>query len=70
MYPRRAGDVRELLLEVDPVSFDIRRLRITHRDGARTDFLFDEIESNTGLDSSLFEFEVPPGVELVDGIGY
>ncbi len=70
MYPARESDVEELLLEVDPVSFDIRRLRIAHRDGGRTDFLFDGIESNTGLERSLFDFEVPPGVELVDGIGH
>jgi len=70
LYPRRESYIEELLLEVDPVNFDIRRLRITHRDGARTDFFFDGIESNIGLESTFFNFTVPPGVELVDGIGH
>lgn len=69
MYPRRDSYVDHVLLEVNPLNFDIRRLRIVHKDGAASEFLFSEIESNIGLDDSLFDFEIPPGVQLIDGIG-
>lgn len=69
MYPRRESYVEHVLLEVNPLNFDIQRLRIVHKDGAASEFLFSEIESNVGLDDSLFDFEIPPGVQVIDGIG-
>jgi outer membrane lipoprotein carrier protein len=69
MYPRRENDIEEVLLEVDPASFDIRRLRLAYRDGSVSEFIFNGIRTNTGVDPSRFEFEPPPGVDVVEGIG-
>ena len=68
MYPRRESDVDEVVLDVDPATFDIRRLRMTYVDDSVSEFVFDRIETNTGLDRSLFEFMPPAGAEVVDGI--
>ncbi len=68
MYPRRASDVDEVVLDVDPLTFDIRRVRMTYVDSSVSEFVFDRIEINSGLDRSLFEFVPPDGTEVVDGI--
>ncbi len=69
MYPRRESDVREVVLDVDPVTFDIRRLRLTYVDDSIMEFVFDKVQTNIGLDRSLFDFVPPPEVEIVEGIG-
>jgi outer membrane lipoprotein carrier protein len=69
MYPRRESDVEEVELEVDPTTFDIRRLQLAYVDGSRSEFIFDRVETNRGLDRDLFEFLPPPDVEIVEGIG-
>ena len=68
MYPRRESDVNEVVLDVDPATFDIRRVRMTYVDDSVMEFVFDRIETNSGLDRSLFEFVPPAGTEVVDGI--
>jgi outer membrane lipoprotein carrier protein len=69
MYPRRKTDLNEVVMEVDPANYQVRRLLLTHSDGSRSEFIFSNIRTNTGLRSALFDFKVPPGVEVVDGIG-
>ncbi len=66
LRPKRADDrVRDLLLETDGQS-RIRRLKITENDGAVTEFrLLGEVV-NPPLDNSMFQFRIPPGVEVVD----
>jgi outer membrane lipoprotein carrier protein len=68
MYPRRESDVNEVVLDVDPVTFDIRRVRMTYVDDSVMEFVFDRIETNSDLDRSLFEFVPPDGTEVVEGI--
>jgi outer membrane lipoprotein carrier protein len=68
MYPRKKTDLSEVVMEVDPANFQIRRLLLTHSDGSRQEFIFSNIRTNTGLRTSLFDFKVPAGVEVVDGI--
>ena len=68
MYPRRQSDVQEVTLEVDPRTFDIRRLQLSYRDGAISEFIFSRVETNIGLDRSMFDFVPPPDAELVEGI--
>jgi outer membrane lipoprotein carrier protein len=70
MYPRRKTDLTEIVMEVDPASFQMRRLALTHSDGSRTEFVFSNIRTNTGLSQSLFNFKIPPGVEVIEGIGH
>src|SRR5262245_35784929 len=69
MSPKRKTDLKELVMEVDPQSFQIRRLVLDHSDGSHSEFIFSNIQTNTGLKASLFEFKVPPGVQVVEGIG-
>lgn len=69
MYPRRKMDLTEVVMEVDPANFQIRRLLLHHSDGSHSEFIFSNIRTNTGLGASLFDFKVPPGVQVVDGIG-
>jgi outer membrane lipoprotein-sorting protein len=69
MVPRRESDVDAVLLEVSPTTFDIRRLQLTYGDGSISEFIFNRVETNVGLDRSLFDFVPPPGVQVIDGIG-
>jgi outer membrane lipoprotein carrier protein len=69
MTPKRKTDLTELIMEVDPANYQIRRLRLAHSDGSRLDFIFSNIRTNTGIKASFFEFKVPPGVQVVEGIG-
>ena len=56
---------RELLLEVDGRQ-RLRRIKILETNGTITEFrLFGEIP-NPPLDSALFRFRLPPGVELIE----
>ena len=68
MYPRRKTDLSEVIMEVDPANFQVRRLLLAHMDGSKSEFIFSNIRINTGLKASLFQFKVPTGVEIVDGI--
>jgi len=69
MYPRRKTDLAELVMEVDPANFLVRRLLLVHTDGSRMEFIFSNIRINTGLRASMFDFKVPAGVEVIEGIG-
>src|SRR3989449_3076735 len=68
MYPKRKTDLQEVVMEVDPASYLIRRLLLSHTDGSRSEFIFSGIRTNTGLRTSLFDFEVPAGVEVIQGL--
>jgi len=69
MIPKRKTDLKNIVMEVDPQNFQIRRLILDHQDGAHQEFIFSNIRANTGLKASLFDFKVPPGVQVVEGIG-
>ena len=69
MTPKRKTDLTELILEVDPANYQIRHLRLAHSDGSQSDFIFSNIRINAGVNASLFNFKVPPGVQVVEGIG-
>jgi outer membrane lipoprotein carrier protein len=69
MYPKSKTDLQEVVMEVDPTSYFIRRLLLAHSDGSRSEFIFSGIRTNTGLRASLFDFAVPPGVEVIQGLG-
>ena len=69
MVPKAKSDLTELLMEVDPSSFLIRRLVISRADRSMVDMRFSNIQTNTGLRPGLFEFKIPPGVQVLEGIG-
>jgi outer membrane lipoprotein carrier protein len=65
MVPRRKTDLLSLTMEVDPQTFQIRRLELVHMDDSRSEFIFSNIRTNTGLMASLFDFKLPRGVQVV-----
>ncbi len=69
MVPRRKTDLSELVAEIDPQSFLIRRLVLGHQDGSRSELTFSNIQVNTGLKAGLFNFVPPAGVQVLEGIG-
>jgi outer membrane lipoprotein carrier protein len=69
MHPKRTTDLTELVMEVEPESYLIRRLKLSHNDGSSFEFRFSNIRVNAGLKSDLFNFKVPAGVRVVKGIG-
>ena len=69
MFPKRKTDLQEVMMEVDPATYLIRRLVLAHFDGSRSEFIFSGIRTNSGLRSSMFDFTVPKGVEVIQGLG-
>src|SRR5438034_11164290 len=69
MYPKRKTDLQQIIMEADPSNYEILRLRFAHSDGSRSEFIFSSIRLNTGLRASMFDFKVPPGVDVVQGLG-
>lgn len=69
MTPKRETDLKELVMEVDPATFLIRRVDMSYIDGQRQEFIFSNIRTNVGLKTSLFDFAVPVGVEVIEGPG-
>jgi outer membrane lipoprotein carrier protein len=66
LTPKRTADFREIALEIVPASFQIARLSFTDANGARSDFLFSNIQENSASDDSLFTFKVPAGVQVIE----
>lgn len=64
MLPKRLQDFEELLIEIDPDSFQIARLSIVESDGERSDFIFSNIRENIPAPSAEFTFKAPAGVEV------
>jgi outer membrane lipoprotein carrier protein len=69
MYPKRKTDLQEVVMEVDPATHLIRRLVLAHSDGSRSEFIFSGLRTNTGLPASMFDFVIPKGVEVIQGLG-
>lgn len=57
--------LRELRLEVDQESYDIKRSIIIDHFGNETDIRYINIRTNHGLEEDVFTLELPPGVEKV-----
>src|SRR5215471_6062864 len=65
LIPKRAPEgFKELLAEVNPASFEVRRLVIFGRNGSRMDFLLTNVRENYIAPDSEFTFTPPPGVIL------
>jgi chaperone LolA len=63
LFPRRAPEeFKQLLVEVSTASFEVRRMVIFERTGARMDFLLSNIRENYVAPDSQFQFVTPPGV--------
>ena len=67
LVPARApGEFKKLLVEVDPIKFEVRRLVIFERSGARMDFLLNNVRENYVAPDEEFTFTPPPGVIVKD----
>jgi len=65
LFPKRAPEeFKQLLVEVSPASFEVRRMVIFERSGARMDFLLSNLRENYVAPENQFQFTVPPGVIL------
>jgi outer membrane lipoprotein carrier protein len=70
LTPHRADlDFQKLLLAVDPDRLQIRKLIVIDPLGDRMSFTFSDLEEDVALQDSLFHFEPPPGVRVVEGEG-
>jgi outer membrane lipoprotein carrier protein len=66
LFPRKAPDsFKQLLVEVSPYSYEVRRLVIFEQSGARIDFLLDNMRENNLAPDAWFSFTPPPGVSVV-----
>ncbi len=64
LIPKRAQQLRELRIEVNPVTLQLTRLSFVDAAGARSDFLFSNIRENAPASDGLFIFTLPAGVEI------
>jgi len=63
LYPKRAPEgFKQLLVEVSPATFEVRRIVIFERSGARMDFLLSNVRENYVAPESQFQFAPPEGV--------
>jgi outer membrane lipoprotein carrier protein len=59
-------EIEHLYVDVD-AGDRIRAILVVDAQGNRSQFAFDAIRENVGLDDRLFRFEVPRGVEVIAG---
>ena len=65
--PRKAEpEIEHLYVDVD-ADDRIRAILVVDAQGNRSQFAFDAIRENVGLEDRLFRFEVPRGVEVITG---
>lgn len=60
------GGVSEIMLGIDPQRFDIAWSRIRDAAGNVTTIRFSNLRKGVGLQDSLFRFQVPDGVDVVE----
>ena len=67
LTPRKAApEIEHLYVDVDEEA-RIRGILVIDAQGNRSQFVFDDIRENVGLQDRLFQFEVPRGVEVITG---
>ena len=67
LTPKRSDlEFQKVLLAIDPDRLQIRKLVLVDPLGDRMSFTFSDMEEDIALPDSLFRFEPPPGVEVVD----
>lgn len=63
LFPKRAPEeFKQLLVEVGPGSFEVRRMVIFERSGARMDFMLSNLRENYIAPDTEFQFTPPPSV--------
>lgn len=65
LFPKRAPEeFKQLLVEVSTASFEVRRMVIFERSGARMEFLLSNVRENFIAPDNQFQFAAPPGVTV------
>ena len=65
LVPKRAPeDFRRLMAEVNPATFEVRRLVVFERSGARMEFLLSDVRENYVAADHEFSFTPPRGVTV------
>lgn len=68
LFPKRAPEeFKQLMVEVSPSTFEVRRMVIFERSGARMDFLLTNVRENYVAPEDKFQFVAPPGVTIKRG---
>ncbi len=67
LVPKTGGDRIEMGL--DPSSYDLMAVRVTDAMGNTTSIRFSAVRTNLQLADSLFNFDVPPGADVVQAPG-
>ncbi|MBX3023332.1 outer membrane lipoprotein chaperone LolA [bacterium] len=66
LKPRGDADLGTLILTVDPHTYDITGAEVTDPIGNVTKLQFSDLRRNVGLADEAFQFEAPPGVDVVE----
>jgi len=67
LTPRKAdARFRELRLELDPKTAQVRRSLVVDPDGSENSILFTNLRTNTGLTKERFVLDVPEGTQVLD----
>jgi outer membrane lipoprotein carrier protein len=61
-----AGGVGDLVLQIDPVTFDIRGATVTDALGNQTRLALSDVRRNQELDDALFRFKPPAGADVIE----
>lgn len=63
LVPKKAPEeFKRLLVEVNPYTFQVKRMVIFERSGARMDFILSSVQENLSVSDSQFRFNPPAGV--------
>lgn len=66
LFPKRAPEeFKQLLVEIAPATFEVRRMVIFERSGTRMDFLLSNVRENYAAPEGQFQFTPPPGVTVM-----
>jgi outer membrane lipoprotein carrier protein len=66
-YPKQGIDeFSKILMEFDPYRYQLQRVTVFEIDGATSEFVFSNIRENIGTKTTLFNFKIPPNVEVLE----
>ncbi len=65
LIPRGGGEYEFLVLELDPRTFDVRRIVIHEPGGNTSEFVLSNLVRNAKIDSRAFRFNPPKGTEIL-----
>jgi outer membrane lipoprotein carrier protein len=64
LIPKNEADYSFMILEIDDVSFDLRRLSIREKSGNILEYVFTDLRTNVNISNKKFRFKIPEDVEV------